>query len=277
MDDVSSNARGRPRTRRALIAAGLALAIWSILAYLALPMFWRHESQRGLAGRAMVTRTSADIAGDPINIGVVGSEKEVVCAFNAAGWAAANPTTLATALRIVGSVALRRPYPDAPVSALYYDGRREDLAFEKTEGGSADRRHHIRLWRVLDAGDEHRPVWLGSASFDSGVGFSHYTLQVTHHIAPDIDAERDFVAKQLAAAGMVERLYEIAGVGPTLDGRNGGGDLYFTDGEAVIVALSQDCKERADKAPSRAGDPWQKRFKDALWSALRRMMGAMAS
>lgn len=262
----------RSRKRRAADAAVTGLILWAALAYLALPLFWRHEAQKGLAGKPMVTRTSADIAGDPINFGLVGDEREIVCAFNAAGWSAANPTTLETSLRIVGSVALRRPYPAAPVSPLYYDGRSEDLAFEKSDGDSADRRHHIRLWRVLATGDEQRPVWLGSASFDAGVGFSRYTLQVTHHISPDVDAERDYVAGQLASVGMVERVYEIAGVGPTLNGRNGGGDRYFTDGEAVIAVLAPTCKEGAPKAASRDGVAWQTRFKDAIWWVVRRAM-----
>lgn len=266
----------RSRKRRLAWAAAVGLMLWAALAYLALPLFWRLEVRSGLSGRPMVTRTAADIPGDPINFGLVGSEREVVCAFNAAGWSAANPTTLETALRIVGSVALRRPYPAAPVSPLYYDGRREDLAFEKSEGGSADRRHHVRFWRVSDKGSDQRPVWLGSASFDRGVGLSRYTLQVTHHIAPDLDAERDFVATQLAGAGMVESQYEIAGVGPTLNGRNGGGDRYFTDGEALIAVLAPECVERADKTPSLARVPWQAKFKTAIWSALRRVLDALS-
>lgn len=268
--------RKRRRLRRLARAAALLLAAWTVLAYLALPQFWRHEAQKGLAGRPMVTRTSADIPGDPLNFGIVGSDAEIVCAFNNAGWSAANPVTLETSLAIVGSVALRRPYPAAPVSPLFYDGRREDLAFEKAEGDSADRRHHIRLWRVLQSGDEQRPVWLGSASFDRSVGLSRYTLQVTHHIAPDLDAERDFVAQQLAGVGMVEKAYEIAGVGPTLNGRNGGGDPYFTDGEALVVVLAEACKARAEKTASRMAEPWQRRAKDAIWDAMRRVMGWVA-
>ena len=269
-------AHRRSRKRRLVHAVLTGLILWASLAYLALPQFWRHEDRMGLSGRAMVTHTSAGIAGDPINVGIVGSEREIVCAFNAAGWSAANPVTLETSLRIIGSVALRRPYPAAPVSPLFYDGRPEDLAFEKAEGGSADRRHHIRLWRAHAASDAQRPVWLGSASFDRGVGFSRYTLQVTHHIAPDVDAERDYVAAQLRNIGMVESAYEIAGVGPTLAGRNGGGDAYFTDGEALVVVLAPDCRERADKTASRAGEPWQRRFKDAIWSALRGAMRALS-
>jgi hypothetical protein len=63
----------------------------------------------------------------------------VASAFHAAGWYPADPVTLRTSLEIIGSVLLDRSYKDAPVSPLYFDGRREDLAFEKPEGISADR------------------------------------------------------------------------------------------------------------------------------------------
>jgi hypothetical protein len=136
----------------------------------------------------------------------------------------------------LSSVLLDRPYPGAPVSPLYYDGRREELAFEKPVGNSADKRHHIRLWMVLKDGEENRPVWLGAVTFDRGVGFSHYTGAVTHHIAPDIDAERQLIEANLQSAGMIEARYTVAGVGPTLRGRNGEGDLYYTDGEGGCCA-----------------------------------------
>ena len=65
---------------------------------------------------------------------------------------AADPVTLRTSIEIVGSVVLDRPYHDAPVSPLYYQGKKEQLAFEKPDGRSADRRHHVRLWLVLEKG-----------------------------------------------------------------------------------------------------------------------------
>ena len=54
----------------------------------------------------------------------------------------------------------------------------------------------------------------------------------------DIDAERDLVINDLEATGLVRRTFEIAGRGATEDGRNGGGDRYFTDGMARIAVLS---------------------------------------
>ena len=143
-------------------------------------------------------------------------------------------------MEIVDSVVLHRPYLDAPVSNLFYDGRHQDLAFEKPVGGSADERHHVRLWLILGEGVEHRPVWLGAATFDRGVGISHYTGQITHHIAPDIDAERNLIIADLTGAGMLSAIYQVSGVGPTVSGRNGGGDRYFTDGEITVGVIRPD-------------------------------------
>lgn len=95
--------------------------------------------------------------------------------MHAAAWYPADPITLRSSVKIIGSVVLRRPYRGAPVSSLHYQGWRDDLAFEKPVGQSADRRHHVRFWEVLQQGEEGRPVWLGSATFDRDVGLSRYT------------------------------------------------------------------------------------------------------
>src|SRR6202000_5617 len=207
----------------------------------------------GLAALPMVTLTAQGIPGDPINVGLVGNDKDVLCAMQAAGWYPADRVTLRSSIEIAGSVVLDRPYHDAPVSPLYYMGRREDLAFEKPSGTSADRRHHVRFWKVLQQGEEKRPVWLGDATFDRGVGISHYTGAITHHIAADIDAERSLLASDMEAAQMVDAKYQVTGIGVTLAGRNGGGDSYFTDGEVWILRLVVACQKRttpADVIPS---------------------------
>ncbi|MGH7025074.1 MAG: LssY C-terminal domain-containing protein [Caulobacteraceae bacterium] len=260
------------RRHHVLVLGGLALAAAAIGAYAALPIGWRHyEHHKGLASLPMVTRTKQGIPGDPINFGLVGSATDVACVFNAAGWRAANPVTLRSSMAIVGSVALRRPYPAAPVSALYYEGRKEDLCFERAEGRSADRRHHVRLWRLAgESRNPARPLWLASDSFDRGVGFSHYTLRVTHHIDPDLDAERDALAAALAATGHVTGDYQISGVGPTVVGRNGGGDRYFTDGEVEIERLDGGCGARpAPTAPMHVASPWQVRLRTFVWRLVR--------
>ncbi len=256
------------RLERFLLVALCVVLGYAALAYLALPALWTHyEHQRGLADLPMVTRTAQGIPGDPINVGLIGDKRDVLCAMQAARWYPADPVTARSSIEIAGSVLLDRPYDRAPVSPLFYLGRREDLAFEKPAGESADRRNHVRFWKVLDQGQEQRPVWLGSATFDRGVGVSHYTGAITHHIAPDIDAERGLLASDLEAAQMVDAKYQVTGIGVTLTGRNGGGDPYYTDGEVWILRLVTACQKRttpADVIPS----PPATEIKDQIWHAV---------
>jgi len=265
-------ASSHSKIRVALVVVAIILAGYGFIAYIALPTIWSHyEHQKGLAGATMLTRTGQDIPGDPINIGLVGSREDVLCAMHAAAWYPADPITFKSSLDIVGSVVLDRPYRDAPVSSLFYEGRREDLAFEKPDGVSADRRHHVRFWQVLKQGEEGRPVWLGSVTFDRGVGLSRDTAQVTHHIAPDIDAERDRLTGDLKAVKVVEAIYEVSGIGPTLNGRNGEGDRYYTDGEIEISRLVVGCNAKVETTIELSNPPHVK-IKNMAWKAIANML-----
>jgi hypothetical protein len=268
-DDIESeNVRDRSRLERALLALLAVVLAYTATAYIVLPAIWSHyEHQRGLADLPMVTRTAQGIPGDPINIGVIGDAKEVLCAMNAAGWFPADPVTLRSSIEIVGSVLLDRTYRDAPVSSLFYLGRREDLAFEKPAGNSADRRHHVRFWKVLDQGQEKRPVWLGAVTFDKGVGVSHFTGAITHHIDANIDADRDLLATDLEGAGMVTAKYQVTGVGPTVTGRNGGGDPYYTDGEVWTLRLAEDCHQQSGPVTVIPSPPATE-LKDQVWHGI---------
>ena len=225
--------------RKLSIGVAVLLASYLGAAYLLLPETWTVVDRNvDVSPASMVTRTSSDIPGDPINVGLEARDTAAVLrAFALAGWDTADAVTLRTAVEIGVSVLFDKPYPDAPVSPLTYDGRRQDLALEKPVGDSADRRHHVRFWRTSTKRPDGRELWLGSVSFDRGVGLSHDTGQITHHIDPDIDAERDGLIKDLKATGQVVSTYEMRGIGLTQNGRNGGGDLYFTDGNVVIGRL----------------------------------------
>jgi hypothetical protein len=162
-------------------------------------------------------------------------------------------------------VLLDRPYKSAPVSPLFFEGRQQDMAFEKPEGISADRRQHIRLWPVLEKGSDTRPVWLGAVTFDSGVTLSRDTGQVTHRIAPDIDNARGRLIGGLNNARMVTVIYQMKGIGPTLNGRNGEGDPYYTDREIWVAKLVGAGKE-TDKLAEMQPAPVLIQMKDAVFS-----------
>jgi hypothetical protein len=216
----------------------------------------------------MITRTDAGIPGDALNVGLVGSRDDVLRATHAASWFPADPITLRTSIEIVSSVVLYRPYHDAPVSALYYQWKREQLAFEKPDGKSADRRHHVRLWLVLEKGADGRPFWLGSITFDRGVGLSHDTGQITHHIASNIDAERDLLMRDLREARMVRTFFQLSGIGSTLFGRNGEGDAYYAEGEIDVASLVVDGVERTEP-PKTLPPPPLIALKDQIWHGVR--------
>jgi hypothetical protein len=266
--DPHPHAHHHARLERALLTVLAVVLVYAAIAYLLLPAIWTHyEHQKGLAALPMVTRTKQGIPGDAINVGLIGNEKEVLCAMNAAKWYPADPVTFRSSIEIAGSVLLDRAYPDAPVSPLFYLGRREDLAFEKPAGKSADRRHHVRFWKVLDKGEEQRPVWLGAVTFDKGVGVSHFTGAITHHIDADIDAERDGLVKDIEDVGMATAKYQVTGVGPTLTGRNGGGDPYYTDGEVWILRLVPDCQKQTGPVAELPSPPATE-LKDQIWHAI---------
>lgn len=221
-----------------MLTVALAVVLWAVLAYLVLPAFWRHHGHLPVMASMPTTTTApSGLPGDPVNLALIGDRADVERAFAAIGWRTPVPVTMRSAVEIAESVLLDRPDPTAPVSNLLLFGRTQDLAFEKEVGTSARQRNHVRWWRT-EASRGGRPIWLGAATFDRGVGLSHTTGQITHHIGPDVDAERDRIIRALTDAKQLMELFQVTGVGPTIAGRNGGGDRYFTDGEVTVAALA---------------------------------------
>ncbi len=101
---------------------------------------------------------------------------------------------------------------------------------------------------------------------------SKYTGAVTHHIGADIDAERALLAADLETAGLVDAKYQVTGVGPTVAGRNGGGDLYYTDGEVWVLRLVEACNRR-DGPTVTIPSPPVTELKDQIWAAITGALG----
>ncbi len=215
----------------------IALLYW-LLAYQILPRFWRDlEPDPRFNSEPKITHTKEGIPGDPINVVLAGTQEELVQAMHKAGWFPANALTFKTAAKIVKSALFKKPYPKAPVSNLYFFGRKEDLTFEQPAAENIKKRHHVRFWQSDTRWKETKPVWLGAATFDTSYGFSRYTGQILHHIDADIDAERGKLFSDLENANEILLRYQASGIGPTLSGRNGEGDRYYTDGMIDVGIL----------------------------------------
>lgn len=224
--------------------AGLGLAVlvglYLCIAYLMVPLLWEdYESHRpAFDDSPHVTETGDKHPGDPLNVALVGTKAEVENVMALAQWHPADPLGLKSDLKIAADTVLEKPYEEAPVSSLYLFGRKEDLAFEQPVGDDPRKRHHVRFWQMEKPGSDGRPVWIGSASYDERVGISHTTGQITHHISPDVDRERDHLAASVEATRELSETFKLSGFHKTLEGRNGGGDPWHTDGDLWVGLIT---------------------------------------
>jgi len=180
-----------------------------------------------------ITQTQSGADGDPINMVFVGRKDQIMHSFLQAGWLLPDPITLQTSEKIAVDSLANSSYPTAPVSNLYVFGRVQDLAFEKPTN-DVQNRGHIRLWKTgtLSSG---QLVWVGQASYDSGIELSGTNHLPTHHIAPTVDLERNAVGSDLQKTGLVIEESDGAFTPPILYARNGGGDYYESDGDVLVI------------------------------------------
>ncbi len=230
------------RLKRVAVAMALLVIAYLVTAYVILPAAWDRYAHHhpSFDDNPRLTKTSDGHPGDPLNMALIGTEKQVNEAFQAAKWFAADSLGVKSDLEIAEATVLKRSYDKAPVSKLYLFGRSEDLAFEKPVGKDPRKRNHVRFWRTEKVDTDGRTIWIGSASYDERVGVSHTTGQITHHIAPDVDTERDRVLTDLQQANCLKDRYEVPGYHTVLEGKNGGGDRWYTDGALGVGVIATD-------------------------------------
>jgi len=228
---------------------------WLVLAYLVLPRLHRILTTIYVPdyfiGRA---RTSDGLLGDPVNLAFLGDAEDLHVAMEAAGWTRADDVDFASSWRIVMSTITRRSYDEAPVSPLFLFGRKQDFAYQQEVEGNPAKRHHVRFWRTPDGWllpGGRRVDWLAAGTFDRAVGFSLFTLQITHKIDADIDVERDHIVRTLRESDASVRVEMIEDFSTGYHSRNGGGDTIRTDGDLPVV----DVRRVVDVPPAPAARP----------------------
>jgi hypothetical protein len=191
---------------------------WAVVAYLFAPRLWRvyYRYRPSVAEVARVTRTADHHPGDPVNIALVGSDTDVVRAMTAAGWYPADPITFRTSMRIIAASVLRRPDDDAPVSNLFLFDRKQDLPSSRPSAASRRPPSLPALDKMYDG----RATWIGAATFDVRVGFSHDRTSASHR--PGCRCGTRPVAAELENPGLVQSIEWTDGFRARLEGRNGG-------------------------------------------------------
>jgi hypothetical protein len=232
----------------------LALAVtYGVAAYIVLPRAIRmglKVLQRKLV--PSFTVTGDGLPGDPVNLALIGTLRELRAAFAALGWAEADRLGLASSWRMVRAFVLNSPYPTAPFSTLYLFGRGQDIGFQKAINNSPRKRHHIRFWALglsraeetwgaanfwLNTDrppDDARVIWVGAGTRDTGLSLTQLSFQITHATDADTNAERDFIVAELTRGSLIEAV-RVVRCGQAISPERV--NHYVTDGEIALASL----------------------------------------
>jgi len=177
-------------------------------------------------------------AGDNTNFVVVGDEKKVLAAFEAAGWVKVDRDRDDAILHGVLSVFNKQAYVELPMSELMLFGRVQDYGLAHAEPiAVVAQRHHLRLWKAPFT-VEGKELWVGAATHDIGFDRDQRNNGVTHRIDPDVDLEREFVGQSLDETGLVAGLSYSDPSQPSKEARTATGATFHSDGRMLVIQLA---------------------------------------
>lgn len=170
---------------------------------------------------------------DPLNMLFLGTEASVQEALEGAGWTRI-PIPISDAFwRGLGEL-LRgeqlRSFP--PMSDFRVLGRVQDMNWVLVIK-PIETRHHFRLWRTGLHDARGRELWWGSGNFD----LSWRMRDFSHRPHPDMNLERDYLAKTLEGSPLVEKASLVALPQIPREGVNAHGYPFTSDGRALLVEL----------------------------------------
>ena len=127
------------------------------------------------------------------------------------------------------------------MSPQYYNGRSQDVSFQKARE-TINERMHLRLW-YSPLKYQGKPVWIGAVSRDIGVKFTTKSWNLmTHAIDPDIDESAIYTLSDLMYWNRLEKYGLVGGlVASTREqpSYNTQGASYYTSGKRVVLLLSK--------------------------------------
>jgi hypothetical protein len=175
--------------------------------------------------------------GDNTNFVVLGDEKKVIAAFEAAGWVEVDRAKEDAIIHGLLSVLNKEAYLELPMSELTLFGRVQDYGLAHAEPiAVVMQRHHLRLWKAPFK-VEGRELWVGAATHDIGFDRDQRNNGITHKIDPDVDLEREFVAQSLDETGLVAGLSYLVPSQPSKEARTATGATFHSDGRMLVIQL----------------------------------------
>jgi hypothetical protein len=172
--------------------------------------------------------------GDMLNLIFLASEDDLQQSFAQAGWLKADHSKLQIVWRLLWQ---RNHYTKLPMDKLYVFGRAQDYSYVLPDPKSiVARRHHLRIWktdRVMDG----VPLWVGAATHDVSIEFVKHKFRPFHRIDPNVDAERDFIAMDLAEKRRFIREDYVWRADPVFSAQTATGQTYHSDSRLLFLEL----------------------------------------
>jgi hypothetical protein len=175
--------------------------------------------------------------GDMVNFVIVGSQKNLQAALDAADWHVADTTKKQAVLDALLETYEDKDYLQLPMSTLYLFGRPQDFGYEMAEPIAmvADR-HHFRIWKAPFTW-KGQDVWVGAGTHDIGFAKDKRNGKITHRIDPLVDGERDNIGSSLQNADRVRSLAYYLPSNPVQEANNATGAEYESDGRLLVIIL----------------------------------------
>jgi LssY-like putative type I secretion system component LssY len=173
-------------------------------------------------------------AGDMLNLIFVAKEDELQQTFARAGWLKVEKSVP----QIIWHLAWQRKhYTKLPMNRLYVFGRAQDYSYAMPDPRFVvAQRHHLRIWRT-DRLVNGIPVWVAAATHDVSIEFVRRRFWVNHRIDPNVDAERDFIAGNLAETQQLRRQEYVHCAEPVYSAQTATGQAYYSDSRMLLLEL----------------------------------------
>jgi LssY C-terminus len=174
--------------------------------------------------------------GDMLNLIFMAQEDELERTFAKAGWVIVERSKPKIFWHLLWQ---RTNYTKLPMDRLFVFGRAQDYSYALPDPNSiVARRHHLRIWKT-DRAVNGVPLWVGAATHDVSIQFVKRKFRLFHKIDPNVDAEREFIAGNLAETRHITREEYVHGAAPVFAAQTATGQDYHSDSRLLLLELNQ--------------------------------------
>ena len=175
--------------------------------------------------------------GDMLNLIFVAREDELQETFARAGWLRVEKSRPQIIWHLLCQ---RERYTKLPMNKLYVFGRSQDYSYSLPDPRFiVAQRHHLRIWKT-DRLVNGVPLWVAAATHDVSIEFVKRKFRLFHRIDPNVDAEREFIAGNLAETRQLAHEEYMNCATPVFRAQTETGQPYYSDSRMLLLELNRE-------------------------------------